>query len=169
MRLINKTKHSTLGLRVMLYNLASEANISTRGITVEIRRGSRNLHGVCYPYGSKIILWLLNSSKTDDIAHIWIHELAHTTPRNKRLFASGHGVKAQRQADTIAEKITGVARKDVTWRSRDWTTRTWPKYRTKKSALTDCNNRDCFPTLRWRLIRIKHEGKKWWVWQYKQK
>lgn len=170
MRLLNKTKHSTAGLRVMLYDLAQKANISTRGVTVEIRRGSRNLHGVCYPYQKKIILWLLNSSKTDDIAYIWIHELTHTTKRNTRLYAGGHGIRAQRQADSVAEKVSRVAKTDVRWQDNNWRTRTGSLYHTKKSALTDPhNNRDCFPDWKWRLIRIRYEGKKWWVWQWKHK
>ncbi|MCJ7828378.1 MAG: hypothetical protein MUP81_01390 [Dehalococcoidia bacterium] len=170
MRLLNKTKHSTTGLRIMLYDLAAKANISTRGVEVEVRRGSRNLHGVCYPYERLIILWLLNSSKTDDISFIWLHELTHLTPRNKKLWAGGHGVKAQRQADAVAEKVLGITSEDLQWHENTWRTNRFPKYPTKKLALTDPhNNRDCFPNLKWRLIRIRHEGKKWWVWQHKSK
>ena len=170
MRLLNKTKHSTAGLRVMLYDLAAKANISTRGVTVEIRRASRNLHGVCYPSSKKIILWLLNTSKTDDISFIWLHELTHTTPRNRKLYASGHGIKAQRQADIIATKVLGITKEDVAWRNTNWRTRTFPKYPTKKSALMDKeNNRACFPTLIWRLVRKIYKGKKWRVWQYRNK
>ena len=168
MRLLNKTKHSTTGLRIMLYDLAEKANISTRGVSVEIRRASRHLHGICYPTQKRIILWLLNTSKTSDIAHIWVHELAHTTSKNKKLYAAGHGQKGQRQADVVAERVTGVRHQDVTWHNNNWRTQTFPKYLTKKTALSDKeNNRSCFPNLRWRLVRKTYEGKKWWVWQYK--
>ena len=161
MRLLNKTKHSTTGLRVMLYDLAQKANISTRGVTVEVRRASRNLHGLCNPYSKRITLWLLGTSKTDDISFIWLHELAHIIPRNKRLYASGHGVKAQRQANNVATKVLGITSKDLHWAENNWRTRTFPKYPTKKSALADkMNNRDCFPTLKWRLVRKTYEGKK---------
>ena len=120
MRLVNKTKHSTSGLRIMLYDLAQKANISTRGVSVEVRRASRNLHGLCYPSQKRVILWLLNTSKTNDIAYIWLHELAHTTNRNRKLYAAGHGQKGQRQADTVAERVSGVMRQDVTWQKQDW-------------------------------------------------
>jgi len=169
MRLLNKTKHSTTGLRRMLYDLATQANISTRGVSVEIRRGSRNLHGLCYPYEKRIILWILNTSKTQDISWIWLHELAHITSKNRKLYASGHGIKAQRQADALAIKITGINCEELQWRANTWRTKTWPKYPSRKLALTDKNNRDCFTTFRWRLIRVKHDGGKWWVWQYKRK
>ena len=167
MRLINKTKHSTPGLRVMLYDLASKANISTRGVTVEVKRANRHLHGICYPWDKRITLWLLNTSKSQDISFIWLHELAHTTPWNRKLYASGHGSKAQKQADSVATRVLDVAAHEVNWHSKDWRTRRFPRYPTRKLALTDLNNRDCFPTLKWRLIRIKSDGKKWWVWQYK--
>ena len=136
MRLLNKTKHSTTGLRIMLYDLAQVANISTRGITVEVRRASRNLHGLCYPDRKGIILWLLNTSNTDDISHIWLHELAHTTRRNRKLYAAGHGQKGQKQADMVAERVTGITRDAVTWHSQEW--RLEPpgfSYQTKAEAL----------------------------------
>ena len=148
MRLLNKTKHSTSGLRIMLYDLAQKANISTRGVTVEIRRASRNLHGICYPYPRKIILWLLDTSKTDAISFIWLHELAHITPENRKLYAGGHSIKAQRQADSVATKILGITQENIVWQNNNWRTKTFPKYPTRKSALANKeNNRDCFPTL----------------------
>ena len=136
MRLLNKTKHSTRGLRFMLYDLASQANISTRGVTVEVRRGSRHLHGICNPTQKRIILWLLNTSKTDDIAFLWLHELAHTTPRNRKLYACEHPSKAQEQASNVATRVTGITEAELEWHSRDW--RLEPTYMsktTKKEAL----------------------------------
>jgi len=154
----------------MLYALAAQANISTRGVTVEVRRGSRNLHGVCYQYEKRIILWLLNSSKTQDISFIWLHELAHLTPRNMKLGASGHSIKAQRQADAVAEKILGITHKDLKWHEKSWRTRQHPKYPTKKLALANHPDpEDKYPAWRFRLIKTRHEGKKWWVWQEKLK
>ena len=135
MRLLNKTKHSTAGLRVMLYDLAAQANISTRGVTVEIRRGSRNLHGCCFQYERRIILWLLNSNKTQDISFIWLHELAHLTNRNMKLGASGHGIKAQRQADAVAAKVLGITSKDLKWHENKWRLFSkWWHYNTKAEA-----------------------------------
>ena len=126
----------------MLYDLVQKANISTRGVSVEVRRASRNLHGICYPTQKKIILWLLNTSKTSDIAHLWLHELAHTTKRNWKLYAGGHGVKAQRQADTVAERVSGVTRQDVTWQKQDWQLEpTFLIYPTKAEALMAVDNR----------------------------
>ena len=120
MRLLNKTKHSTSGLRIMLYDLAQKANISTRGVSVEVRRASRNLHGLCYPASKRIILWLLYTSRTDDIAYVWLHELAHTTNQNHKLYAAGHGQKGQRQADAVAERVTGITYQDIIWHKEDW-------------------------------------------------
>lgn len=120
MKLINKTKHCTSGLRIMLYDLAQKANISTRGVTVEIRRGTRNLHGLCSPYERIITLWLLDSSKTNDIGFVWLHELAHLTPRNRKLYALGHPLKGQHHADKLAEKVLGITKNDLTWRTQDW-------------------------------------------------
>lgn len=168
MRLLNKTKHSTTGLRVMLYDLAKKAHISTKGVTVEVRRASRNLHGICYPYHKRIILWLLNTSKTDDIAFIWLHELAHISPRNKKLWLGGHAKKAQDHADDVATRVLGITHTDVVWTGNEWKTARFPKYPTRKSALADpYNNRICFPNRRWRLVRKTYEGEKWWVWQFK--
>jgi len=152
----------------MLYDLAQKANISTRGVTVEIRRGPRNLHGVCYQYEKRIILWLLDSSKTDDIGFIWLHELAHLTPRNMRLGASGHGIKAQRQADAVAEKVLGITHKDLKWREKSWRTRGYPRSPTRKTALAHHPDPEGkYPAWQFRLIKIRADKKKWWVWQEK--
>ena len=84
------------------------------------RRASRNLHGICYPSQKRIILWLLDTSKTDDIAYIWLHELAHTTHGNRKLYAAGHGRKGQKQADAVAGRVTGIPCHDVTWHYQGW-------------------------------------------------
>lgn len=120
MRLVNRTKHSTSGLRVMFYDLAEEAHISTRGISVEVRRAIRNLNGICYPATKKIILWLLNDSKTKDISYLWLHELEHTTPKNRRLYSAGHARRAQIQANNLATKISQVDVNEIKWRNNDW-------------------------------------------------
>lgn len=168
MRLLNKTKHSTSGLRIMLYDLAQKANISTRGVTVEVRRASRNLHGLCFPHSREIVLWLLNTSKTQDISFIWVHELAHLTPRNRKLWAGGHGIKAQDHADSIATKVLGITAKDLKWDENNW--RPYGSlYKTKAIALKEPNNRDCYPDWQWRLVKVGIRIKKGWRWQWKHK
>lgn len=116
MNLINHTPIETAGLRSLLYEYAAKANISTNHWLVEIKKAREHIHGVCYLFEWRIILWLHPDTKPQDIAYIWIHELQHTTPNNRRLFINGHGVRAQKDAYRKAECVVGIARSDVQWR-----------------------------------------------------
>jgi len=166
-KLNNKTRHSTAGLRRMLYDLAQQANITTRGITVEVRQGTRNLHGICYPHSKKIVLWLLRDSKTKDIAFIWLHELTHTTKRNQRLYATGHGIRAQKQADAVAERITEYTKSDIKWRN-GWRTWRFPACPTKVSAKRLLKEtREKNPQCIWRIHKVTSDKEYPYRLQYK--
>ena len=158
MKLTNYTKHNTSGLRAMLYDLAAKAHVSTRGVTVEIRRGTRYLHGIAYPYSRKIILYLLAKSKTQDIGFLWLHELTHLTKRNRKLYALGHGRKAQAQAEMVATKVLGVNQDEIKWHNNAWHTRQHPAFQTNKSALNAAREyRQKYTAWHWRVARVKSD------------
>ena len=136
MKLINKTPLKTANLRVMLYSYAEKAGISTRGLQVEIRRARRAIHGLCFPGTRKILMWLFPYTKSQDIAFIWVHELQHLTPKNRRLWAARHRSKAQKDASAKALKVTGTTMNEVSWYKQGWILGPkWWTYSTKVEAL----------------------------------
>jgi hypothetical protein len=121
MRLINKTKRDTKELRALLYTLAHKAHISTRGIVVKVVEAKVGLRGRAYvrPTGeiidnfkALIVLGLLKKNTAQDIAWVWVHELAHTTKDNIK-FRSFN--KREITADKLAQRITRADWLDIHW------------------------------------------------------
>mgnify|MGYP001587804034 CR=1 FL=1 len=118
MKLINKTKLKTSSIRVMLYDYAHKAHISTRGVIVELRTARQCIHGLCIPDHRAIFLWLFPETKSQDMAFIWVHELQHLAPKNRRLYALGYACKGQINANKKAEQVVGIKLSNITWRSK---------------------------------------------------
>ena len=115
MKLTNTSRLSTERLRAIFEDVARQAGHSLRGVTIEVHRGTKRLHGMAWKTQQLTKLWLPDNAQDDSIRFLFAHELAHLVqPHLKR--------KKDREAraDEFALHTTGMDRKRVVWRKDVW-------------------------------------------------